>query len=307
MPKTKPRRPTEMDATNPITLRFTGDYSLEASVTLAASATFVADLRPADSGPVLDLAFPLEGSWRTVGVRIEQYHGEVRAHVLANPDQATPDDIRTRLEHMLSLDMEGVGVAEVAARDAVFADLRQRQPGVRPVLYPSPYEAAARTIVGHQLPVRQAAAINARIADEHGVRVEVRDHVMHAFPAPDRLAQLPLIRGLAARKVEQLRALGQTTTDWFSTASLRAMDREEALVQLQQLAGIGPFSAELILMRGVGDADAFPKSEKRLHRAMAAAYGLGDDPDLVTLERIADGWRPYRSWVGLLLRNTVSK
>ena len=78
-------------------------------------------------------------------------------------------------------------------------------------------------------------------------------------------------------------------------------------MQLQQLAGIGFFSAELILLRGVGDADAFPKSEKRLHRAMAAAYHLGDDPDLDTLERIADGWRPHRSWVGLLLRNAISK
>ncbi len=90
-------------------------------------------------------------------------------------------------------------------------------------------------------------------------------------------------------------------------AALRTMERETALAQLQQLAGIGPFSAELILLRSVGDADAFPKTEKRLYRAMAAAYHLGDEPDLDTLERIADGWRPYRSWVGLLLRNTVTK
>ena len=294
-----------MTNTNPITLRFTGDYSLEASVSLAASASFVEKLRPADGGPVLDVAFPLEGSWQTVGVRIDQHHGEVRAHVFA--DSAPPDDIRTQLERMLSLDVDGAGLATVAARDAVFADLRQRQPGIRPVLYPSPYEAAARTIVGHQLPVRQAVAINARIAEEHGVRVEVDDHVMYAFPAPNRLARLPLIRGLAARKVEQLRALGQTTGDWFSSTSLRAMNRDEAMMQLQQLAGIGPFSAELVLMRGVGDADAFPKTEKRLHRAMAAAYHLGDDPDLDTLEQIANQWQPYRSWVGLLLRNTISK
>ncbi len=61
---------------------------------------------------------------------------------------------------------------------------------------------------------------------------------------------------------------------------------------------------KLILLRGVGDPDAFPRQEKRLHRAMAAAYHLGDDPDLETLERIADRWRPSRSWVGLLLRNS---
>ena len=297
--------------TNPITLRFTGDYSLEASVTLAATASFVERLRLTDGGPVLDLALLLEGSWQTVGVRLDQPGKDVRAHVFANPDDATPDAICNQLERMLSLDVDGAGLANVAARDAVFADLRQRQPGVRPVLYPSPYEAAARTIVGHQLPARQAAAINRRIAEEHGVRIEVADHVLYGFPAPARLAGLPHIRGLAARKVEQLRALGEmtgaATGDWFSTASLRAMDRQEAMTQLQQIAGIGPFSAELVLMRGVGDADAFPKTEKRLHRAMALAYNLGEDPDLDTLERIADNWHPYRSWVGLLLRNTIPK
>ncbi|GAB3641302.1 DNA-3-methyladenine glycosylase family protein [Spirosoma arcticum] len=295
-----------MIISSPIPLRFTGDYALEASVSLSATAAFVDALRPADGGPVLDLALLLEGAWKTVGVRIDQSDGEVRAHVFANPDEATSDDIRTQLERMLSLDIDGTGLAEVATRDTVFSDLRQRQPGIRPVLFPSPYEAAARAIIGHQLPVRQAAALNKRIAEAHGVRVDVGDHVMHGFPAPDRLAQLPLIRGLATRKVEQLRVLG-TQAALLESSRLRAMTPDAAMTHLQQLPGIGPFSAELILMRGVGDPDAFPKTEKRLHRAMAAAYHLGDEPDLGTLERIADGWRPYRSWVGLLLRNTVSK
>jgi DNA-3-methyladenine glycosylase II len=81
------------------------------------------------------------------------------------------------------------------------------------------------------------------------------------------------------------------------------MPRDVALSHLQHLPGIGPFSAELILMRRVGDPDAFPRTELRLQRAMAAAYGLGQKPDLAVLEKIADGWCPYRSWVGLLLRN----
>lgn len=112
------------------------------------------------------------------------------------------------------------------------------------------------------------------------------------------------MRGLASRKVEQLRALGVATADGrFGSARLRAMDRDEALSHLQQLPGIGPFSAELVLLRGVGDPDAFPRTERRLHRAMTAAYHLGHDTDLDVLERVADRWRPYRSWVGLLLRN----
>ncbi|MBC8083692.1 MAG: DNA-3-methyladenine glycosylase 2 family protein [Hymenobacter sp.] len=296
-----------MSTSPTIDLRFTGDYSLAASVTLAASASFVDKLYGGPEGEVLDLAFPLEGSWHTVGVRVEQPEKKVRAHVLANPGGAKSDDIRAQLERILCLDVDGDGFAAVAARDQVVDKLQEQNLGVRPVLLPTPYEAAARAIIGHQLPVRQAAAITRRIAEAHGVRVEVGDHVLHGFPAPDRLAELPLINGLAARKVEQLRALGTAAPDWLDTARLRAMDREQAITHLQKLAGIGPFSAELILLRGVGDPDAFPGEEKRLHRAMAAAYHLGEEPTLNVLERVADGWSPYRSWVGLLLRNTISR
>jgi len=290
-----------------IALRFTGDFSLAASVSLAASASFVEGLRGGQGGEtmVLDLAFPLEeGSWSTVGVRVDEHDDGVRASVLANPGGATTDDVRAQLERILSLDVDGAGFADVAARDDVVAGLQQRHPGLRPVLFPSPYEAAARAIIGHRFRVRQAAAVSARIAEEHGVRVDVGDRVMHAFPAPDRLADLPPVRGLADRKVDQLRALGgAAAAGRLGSARLRAMDRDEALTHLQQLPGIGPFSAELVLLRGAGDPDAFPQHEKRLHRAMAAAYHLGEEPDLDALERVADRWRPYRSWVGLLLRN----
>ena len=66
------------------------------------------------------------------------------------------------------------------------------------------------------------------------------------------------------------------------------------------LPGIGPFSAELILLRGAGYPDAFPTHEKRLHRAMAAVYHLNPGPE--ALRAIADRWRPYRTWIALLLR-----
>ena len=288
-------------------LRFNGEYSLEKSVLLAAGASFVEGLRGGQDGDAgfLDLAFPLEGSWQTVGVRISQPDEVIKVSVLANPDGAANHNIRAQLERILCLDVDAADYAAITDRDRVAAKLRKSHPGTRPLLFPSPYEAAARAIIGHQLPVKQAAAITARIAENHGVHVEVGDHLMHVFPAPDKLADLPSVKGLAARKTEQLRALGVATGDWIGSIRLRAMNRDEAMTKLQELAGIGPFSAELILMRGAGDADAFPLYEKRLHQAMATAYELGSDPAFDTLEKVADRWRPYRSWVGLLLRNFI--
>ena len=296
-----------MTKTEVIDLHFTGDFSLAGSVALAASAAFVDNIRPLEgstSASALDLAFPVEGNWSTVGVRVVEREGELRATLFANPDKVPAIRIRTQLERMLSLDTDGADYKAVCSRDKVVSELVGRNPGIRPVLFPSPYEAAARAIIGHGLAVRQAAALHGRLATEHGVAVEVGNRMMHGFPAPDRLAVLPPTRGLADRKIEQLRALGSAAADGFlDSASLLAMTRDEVTQHLLQLAGIGPFSAELILIRGMGDPDAFPREEKRLQQAMAVAYDLGDSPDLDMLERIADNWRPYRSWVGLLLRN----
>lgn len=289
-----------------IDLRFTGAYSLRDSVSLAARASFVKNTRAQGTNGTgaLDLVFSLEGSWTTVGARVEQRDGRVCARVLANPGGAATDDIRAQLERMLYLDVDGADFEQVAARDQVVDQLRRQRSGVRPVLFPSPYEAAARAIIGQPLPVRQAAAVHARIAAEHGVAADFGGAIMHAFPAPARLAELPPVPGLSERKVEHLRALAHATADSrIDTTRLREMAHDEAMSHLQHIPGIGPFSAELILLRGAGDPDAFPRQEKRLHHAMAAAYQLAEEPTLDRLERIADGWRPHRSWVGLLLRN----
>lgn len=298
-----------MAKTEELDLHFTGDYSLAESVALAARAAFVDDLCPIEgstNASALDLAFPVEGSWSTVGVRVVEREGAIRATLFGNPDKVPATMIQTQLERMFSLDCDGAYYKAVCSRDTIVSELVDRNPGIRPVLFPSPYEAAARAIIGHGLSAKQAAALHRRLAAEHGLTAEVANKIMHGFPAPDQLAVLPPTRGLADRKIEQLRALGSAAAGGFlDSKSLRAMTHEAVTQHLLQLPGIGPFSAELIIIRGMGDPDAFPREEKRLQRAMAIAYDLGDSPDLDTLEHIANNWRPYRSWVGILLRNFI--
>ena len=71
---------------------------------------------------------------------------------------------------------------------------------------------------------------------------------------------------------------------------------------LTGLPGIGPFAAELTLLRGAGEPDRIPRNETRLARAVALAYRLPAPPSGADLEKLSQGWRPYRTWVTLLLR-----
>jgi DNA-3-methyladenine glycosylase II len=150
----------------------------------------------------------------------------------------------------------------------------------------------------------QAGTVRRRLARDLGDSVDFGDRRLSAFPRPERLIELAPAPGLTMGKLENLRSLGHAAADGALDAELlRGLSHEEALAHLQRLPGIGPFSAELIMIRGVGDPDVFPSRTPRLHRAMADFYDLGPEPRLAALEAIADGWRPYRSWVAFLLRN----
>ena len=269
----------------------------------AAAARFQ-ETFPAFSAPVepgmIDLAFPADDTWATLGVRVTP---DLDLRVVANPAGVAEDAVRRQVERILSLDVDGTGFAEVGERDPVVGDLQRRFPGLRPVLFATPYEAAAWALVGHRISMTQGAALLRRLAEELGDRVEIGGRTLATFPPPQRLATLDPMPGMFLRKVENLRALGEAALAGDLDADLlRGMPVDEALNHLRKVPGIGPFSAELILIRGVGTVDFFARETPRIHQAMADAYDLGPTPPMAKLEAIARAWRPYRSWVTFLLR-----
>ena len=282
---------------------------------LAASIRFLEGFTPAahrgsvpGTDDVLELAFPVEGSWQTVGVRVRQDSASVTAEIVSRqaPSPGLVAEVRPQVERILSLDVDGSGFAAVGERDPVAGEIQRQYPGLRPVGFWSPYEAAAWTIIGHRIRITQAAGVKARMAKELGEPVSFGGRVVHAFPSPERLAQLGMFPGLAGRKPEWLRSVAQAALDGqLDAARLRAMPHEEAMADLKKLPGIGDFSAGLILLRGAGDPDAVPGQEPRLARAVALAYGLPGPATPEQLLQISENWKPYRTWVTLLMRTQL--
>jgi DNA-3-methyladenine glycosylase II len=276
----------------------------EGPFSLAASAAFLEGFAPAAQRAAgeghLHLAFVPDGDEDAAGVCLRQPDGVVVGEMFGEAD---PDAVRDQVARILSLDVDGTGFPEVGRRDPVVAGLQARWPGLRPVGFFSPYEAAAWALIGHRIRIVQAARIKARMAAELGQAVDVHGDRRHAFPGPTRLAGLEGFAGLYGRKVENLRSLGEAAADGrLDGARLRALPRDQALAELKLLPGIGDFSAELVLLRGAADPDHLPLHEPRLCRGAALAYGLDEPPDRDWLEERSEAWRPYRTWVVLLLR-----
>lgn len=119
-----------------LNLRATGPYDFAASVSMAAKASFVEPLREVTtaSGPrqVLDLAFPVEGSWQPLGVRVSRDGNGVQAEVLANPAEVPHDEIRDRVRNIFALDVDGEQFARLGVDDDVMTGLHNRFPAFGP-------------------------------------------------------------------------------------------------------------------------------------------------------------------------------
>lgn len=280
-----------------------GPFSLE------ASTRFLEGFAPAAYDGTqglrhLHLAFPVEGSWEaTAGVCVRQTDKVVSGEIFGDADR---EAVRRQVARILSLDVDGSEFPIVGRRDRMVGRLQRSYPGLRPVLFWSPYEAAAWAIIGHRVRILQAARIKRRMTEELGEEVDVHGQRLHGFPTPQRLASMRSFPGLFERKVEQLHAVARATLQGrLDGLQLRSRPREEVLAELKRLPGIGDFSAELILVRGAGEPDHFPLSERRLHRAMADAYGFNAIPSVENLAEIAEKWRPYRSWASVLFRTEL--
>jgi DNA-3-methyladenine glycosylase II len=149
----------------------------------------------------------------------------------------------------------------------------------------------------------EASIVKQRIAREHGEPTAYRE----TFPSPLRLLTLERFSGLPPVKINRLRAIAQAALDGRLDAShLRSLEVSTAIEDLQEIEGVGPFTAELVLVRGAGHPDVFPLHERRLHAAMRLAYGRGD-ADVEELAKLAQAWAPYRSWVSFLFRSKAAQ
>ncbi|WP_026153436.1 DNA-3-methyladenine glycosylase family protein [Amycolatopsis methanolica] len=274
---------------------------------LAAAAGFLEGFAPAsrphaaEEPGTLRFAFPLPGGWVHTGVRVRQRApGSVEVSVVAG--EADVAEAARHVARILSLDVDGSGFAAVGERDPVVVALQARYPGLRPVLFTSPYEAACWAIIGQRIRFAQAALFKQRVAELHGRQLDVDGRRLWSFPAPAELLEMPAPPWLPEIKVDRLRVVAEAAlTGVLDPAALRVADPEDALETLRALPGIGAFSAQLILIRGAGHPDVFPANERYLLEEMRHAYNRPAATP-AELASIADAWAPYRSWAALLFR-----
>jgi DNA-3-methyladenine glycosylase II len=205
---------------------------------------------------------------------------------------------------VLSLDHDAEGYARLGKRDRIIGRLQRESGFLRPVLFHSPYEQACWAVISSRMRQAQAAKIRDSLAKAHGAKLEVGGKKMIAFPGPEQLLSVYKFEGLADTKLDRLHGIARAAlAGHIDARKLRALPHEEAVAELRALPGVGPFWADGIVVRGIGATDAITLREPRVREKAATVYNR---PELTTDDdayvKLADGWRPWRTWVSVLLR-----
>jgi len=185
----------------------------------------------------------------------------------------------------------------------VLGAIQADNPGLRPVLFHSPYEAAAWSVLSQRRHRTQAIALRRRLCEAAGVTFELAGQAEPAFPLPEQLLEITEFRGIEEARLARLHGVARAALDGhLGAAALRAMSAADAMAGLQRIKGLGPVYSMLVYLRSTGVTDGLAVGEPRLAAYLRHYYGLASTPDAAEVERIAEPWRPFRTWAGVLFR-----
>jgi DNA-3-methyladenine glycosylase II len=270
---------------------------------LAEAATFGFGQRDGTGWDgVLRLAFCLDGYAEQAGVEVRQDDAaDVRCTVRGAVGGA--DSVRRQVARVLSLDYDGSEFAAVGERDPVIGRLQAAAPGLRPPLFYSPYEAAAWAVLSARRPARQMSQVRDRLSRAHGTTFELAGRQLAAFPTPDQLLAVASFPGIPDDRIPRLHGVARAALDGrLDGGLLKEQGPERAMAGLRSISGIGPFYSELIVIRGTGFADVLPVHEPKALALAARLYGLPGPPTEAEFRRLAEPWRPLRTWAVVLIR-----
>jgi DNA-3-methyladenine glycosylase II len=218
------------------------------------------------------------------------------------------------LEHLLGIRIDLKDFYEFAHQDSRLEPIAEQFKGVKPPRFPTLFEALLNGIICQQFSLTAGINLLNRLADSYGHPFEDKDAVAHAFPEPSSLAVLnpgDLRKfGMSLMKARASIEAGHTIADGrLDLNELSSLQNGAAVARLCQLHGVGRWTAEYTLLRGLGRLNIFPGDDVGARNNLQKWLGLGKPLDYEEVNRTLAEWKPFAGFIyfHLLLKHLAEE
>ena len=219
------------------------------------------------------------------------------------------DDLRDlpaaveRCRRLFDLDADPMAIDQGLEDDPLLGRLVSTTPGRRVPGTVDGSELAVRAVLGQQVSVAAARTLAGRLVASVGTPLpEPVREVTHRFPSPDEIADVADTLAMPKARAAAIRTLAQAISNGLQLDP--GADRERTRSQLLGLPGLGPWTADYVAMRALGDPDVFLSGDLAVRNAFERLGGSGKERELAAL---GESWRPWRSYANVHLWASLSK
>lgn len=227
-------------------------------------------------------------------------------------DRRTEDQVRAALTSMLGLERDLSPFYRIAEDDPFLRTIAARFRGLKPPRFPTLFECLVTAIACQQLTLTFGVRLLNRLVDAYGATASGSS--LRAFPTPSRLSSLapetlmPLgfSRAKARSIVELAAGIGSGA---FTPAAIELLDDREAVQELSRLRGVGRWTAEYALLRGLGRLNVFPGDDVGARNNLARRLDRRGPLDYADVQAAVQHWQPYAgfAYFHLLLANLAER
>lgn len=196
---------------------------------------------------------------------------------------------------------------EMAAVDPLLREAVQSFYGLRNMGIPDLFEALCWGILGQQINLTYAYTLKRRFVEAFGRRLECEGETYWVFPRPEDIAGLSVqnLSGLrmTVKKCEYLLDVAKLMADGALTKEklLEAGGLKQAEKMLIAIRGIGPWTANYVLMRCLRIPSAFPIDDVGLHNAIKHVLGIEKKPTKEEIRKLSASWANWESYATFYL------
>jgi DNA-3-methyladenine glycosylase II len=206
------------------------------------------------------------------------------------------------LNRLLGLTVDLSGFAAIAELDPLLGPLAGRMRGLKPPRFASIFEALVNGVACQQLSLAVGIHLLNRLTEAHGRPASEDAGGPHAFPDPDRLAAVQpeeLKRhGFSLSKARTIVEIAQAiVAGELDLESLETLDDAAAIERLRSLRGIGRWTAEYVMLRGLGRLHIFPGDDVGAHNKLRRLFDIDTKLDYESVHQLVARWHPYAGMV----------